>query len=479
MPLYSGGEKRDKKFLEWSPQYKTRKKEFIVFCQNCGAQLPENAAFCPNCGQKITPISQPVSIQKPEAPPSEPVDAPVDSTDAPNETPQPDPQPGLQTDNTVPPSGTVTEAEVIGSNAAYYQAQFQKIRAGEKGNFNVAAFFLTLYHAAYRGPWKEWLHFMRIPLICYAASVVCLLIGVISFTTFFLSLGIPLYIVTSILLLIWNIRYAFAFNKLYLNYVEKQMHTEQPALGTSGKRLGISIAVVAAISIALTIISTTYGLYLLNDMIDDYDDSYYYDDSYDFSQDTTEYETTESTPAPDPEPAPAASDSSTPDTPEKPDKSASEKVEVIRYANENGRQKDFLPPEEMVVNDVKSYGYSGSIIIGPIDSGSENTSQGIFWVELDATIYDENWTYVTDLYLYYFCFDEQDGSTTYSLNEDETSTYYNDEATYYTKQDYLDMNEADQVYYGASPTAGIPWNDPSTGEWILDGEPYEGGLYWY
>ena len=450
-----------------------------MFCHNCGAQLPENAAFCPNCGQKITPISQPVSIQKPEAPPAEPVDGPVDSTDAPNETPQPDPQPGLQTDNTVPPSGTVTEAEVIGSNAAYYQAQFQKIRAGEKGNFNVAAFFLTLYHAAYRGPWKEWLHFMRIPLICYAASVVCLLIGVISFTTFFLSLGIPLYIVTSILLLIWNIRYAFAFNKLYLNYVEKQMHTEQPALGTSGKRLGISIAVVAAISIALTIISTTYGLYLLNDMIDDYDDSYYYDDSYDFSQDTTEYETTESTPAPDPEPAPAASDSSTPDTPEKPDKSASGKVEVIRYANENGRQKDFLPPEEMVVNDVKSYGYSGSIIIGPIDSGSENTSQGIFWVELDATIYDENWTYVTDLYLYYFCFDEQDGSTTYSLNEDETSTYYNDEAYYYTKQDYLDMNETDQYYYGASPTPGIPWCDPTTEEWTLDGEPYEGGLYWY
>lgn len=479
MPLYSGGEKRDKKFLEWSPQYKTRKKEFIVFCQNCGAQLPENAAFCPNCGQKITPISQPVSIQKPEAPPSEPVDAPVDSTDAPNETPQPDPQPGPQTDNTVPPSGTVTEAEVIGSNAAYYQAQFQKIRAGEKGNFNVAAFFLTLYHAAYRGPWKEWLHFMRIPLICYAASVVCLLIGVISFTTFFLSLGIPLYIVTSILLLIWNIRYAFAFNKLYLNYVEKQMHIEQPSLGTSGKRLGISIAVVAAISIALTINSTAFAFSMFDDLSDDYDDSYYYDDSYDFSQDTTEYETTESTPAPDPEPAPATSDSSTPDTPEKPDKSASGKVEVIRYANENGRQKDFLPPEEMVVNDVKSYGYSGSIIIGPIDSGSENTSQGIFWVELDATIYDENWTYVTDLYLYYFCFDEQDGSTTYSLNEDETSTYYNDEATYYTKQDYLDMNEADQVYYGASPTAGIPWNDPSTGEWILDGEPYEGGLYWY
>ena len=449
-----------------------------MFCQNCGAQLPENAAFCPNCGQKITPISQPVSIQKPEAPPAEPVDAPVEPTGTPNEVPQSDPQPAPQTDNTAPPSGTVTEAEVIGSNAAYYQEQFQKIRAGEKGSFNVAAFFLTLYHAAYRGPWREWLRFMRIPLIAYAASLVCLFIGITSFTTFFLSLGIPLSIATSILLLIWNIRYAFAFNKLYLNYVEKQMHAEQPALGTSGKRLGISIAVVAAISIALTIISTTYGLYLFNDMIDDYDDSYYYDDSYDFSQDTTEYETTESTPTPDPEPAPAASDSSTPDTPEKPDKSASGKVEVIRYANENGRQKD-LPPAETVVNDVKNYGYSGSIIITPIDSGIANSSQGISWVELDVTIYDENWAYIIDLYVYYLCFGEQNGSTTYSLDEDETSTYYNDEAYYYTKQDYLDMNEADQYYYGASPTAGIPWNDPSTGEWILDGEPYEGGLYWY
>ena len=465
--------------MEWSPQYKTRKKEFIVFCQNCGAQLPENAAFCPNCGQKITPISQPVSIQKPEAPPSEPVAAPVDPTDAPNETPQPDPQPGPQTDNTVPPSGTVTEAEVIGSNAAYYQAQFQKIRAGEKGNFNVAAFFLTLYHAAYRGPWKEWLKFMAIPLIGDAVSVVCLLIGSTSLSLALISVGTVLYAVSSVISLIWIIRYGFAFNKLYLNYVEKQLHTEQPTLGTSGKRLGISIAVVAAISIALTINSTAFAFSMFDDLSDDYDDSYYYDDSYDFSQDTSEYETTESTPAPDPEPAPAASDSSTPDTPEKPDKSASGKVEVIRYANENGRQKDFLPPEEMVVNDVKSYGYSGSIIIGPIDSGSENTSQGIFWVELDATIYDENWTYVTDLYLYYFCFDEQDGSTTYSLNEDETSTYYNDEASYYTKQDYLDMNETDQYYYGASPTPGIPWCDPTTEEWTLDGEPYEGGLYWY
>ena len=455
-----------------------------MFCHNCGAQLPENAAFCPNCGQKITSISQPVSIQKPEAPPAEPVDAPVDSTDAPNETPQPDPQPGPQTDNTVPPSDTVTEAEVIGSNAAYYQAQFQKIRAGEKGNFNVAAFFLSIFHAAYRGPWREWLHFMRIPLICYAVSVVCLFIGSILFisTWFclpFIIVGVILYIASLITGLIRGIRYGFAFNELYLKYVEKQRYAEQPALGTSGKRLGISIAIVAAISIALSIASTTYGLYLLNDLFDDYDDSYYYDDSYDFSQDTTEYETTESTPAPDPEPAPAASDSSTPDTPEKPDKSANGKVEVIRYANENGRLKD-LPPADIVANDVKGLGYSGSIIITPMDSGTANISQGIFWNQLGVKVYDENWNYTIDLDLYYTCQEQQDGTiASYGLDITNISTSYDDDATYYTKEDYLAMNEADQVYYGASPTAGIPWNDPSTGEWILDGEPYEGGLYWY
>ena len=449
-----------------------------MFCHNCGAQLPENAAFCPNCGQKITPISQPVSIQKPEAPPAEPVDAPVDSTDAPNETPQLDPQPGPQTDNTVPPSGTVTEAEVIGSNAAYYQAQFQKIRAGEKGNFNVAAFFLTLYHAAYRGPWKEWLKFMAIPLIGTIAAFACSLIGAASSLLGVIVAGTVLYVVTSIVTIIWAIRYGFAFNKIYLTYVEKQQYAPHPVCGTSSKRVVLSVLAVFVVSLVLSLLSVFVAAPSMESL-------WGLGDAY--SQDTSNSETSESstqpenTPDPEPEPepaepAPSASDKDTSAASSQPTSGA---VKVIRYANENGRQKDFLPPEEMVVNDVKSYGYSGSIIIGPIDSGSENTSQGIFWVELDATIYDENWTYVTDLYLYYFCFDEQDGSTTYSLNEDETSTYYNDEATYYTKQDYLDMNEADQVYYGASPTAGIPWNDPSTGEWILDGEPYEGGLYWY
>lgn len=434
MPLYSGGEKRDNKFWEWSPQYKTRKKEFIVFCHNCGAQLPENAAFCPNCGQKITPISQPVSIQKPEAPPAEPVDAPVDSTDAPNETPQPDPQPGPQTDNTVPPSGTVTEAEVIGSNAAYYQAQFQKIRAGEKGNFNVAAFFLTLYHAAYRGPWKEWLKFMAIPLIGTIAAFACSLIGAASSLLGVIIAGTVLYVVTSIVTIIWAIRYGFAFNKIYLTYVEKQQYAPHPVCGTSSKRVVLSVLAVFVVSLVLSLLSVFVAAPSMGSL-------WGLGDAY--SQDTSNSET-----------------------------------KVIRYANENGRIKD-LPPADIVANDVKGLGYSGSIIIGPMDSGIANSSQGISWVELDVTIYDENWAYIIDLYVYYLCFGEQNGSTTYSLDEDETSTYYNDEAYYYTKQDYLDMNEADQYYYGASPTAGIPWNDPSTGEWILDGEPYEGGLYWY
>ena len=244
-----------------------------MFCQNCGAQLPENAAFCPNCGQKITPISQPVSIQKPEAPPAEPVDAPVDSADAPNETPQPDPQPGPQTDNTVPPSGTVTEAEVIGSNAAYYQAQFQKIRAGEKGNFNVAAFFLTLYHAAYRGPWREWLEFMSIPLRGYVVAITCLWMSMALPSSspsvdplIYFALGMVgsiLSIVFSIWWIISSIRYGFVFNDLYRIYVEKQLRAEKPICGTSTLRTTLSILAVLGISVIVSITSIALDIYCI------------------------------------------------------------------------------------------------------------------------------------------------------------------------------------------------------------------------
>lgn len=344
-----------------------------MFCHNCGAQLPENAAFCPNCGQKITPISQPVSIQKPEAPPSEPVDAPVDPTDAPNETPQPDPQPGPQTDNTVPPSGTVTEAEVIGSNAAYYQAQFQKIRAGEKGNFNVAAFFLTLYHAAYRGPWKEWLKFMAIPLIGTIAAFACSLIGAASSLLGVIVAGTVLYVVTSIVTIIWAIRYGFAFNKIYLTYVEKQQYAPHPVCGTSSKRVVLSVLAVFVVSLVLSLLSVFVAAPSMESL-------WGLGDAY--SQDTSNSETSESstqaedTPEPEPEPEPSepAPSTSDKDASAAPSQPTSGTVKVVRYANENGRIKD-LPPADIVATDVKGLGYSGSIIITPMDSGTGNISQ--------------------------------------------------------------------------------------------------------
>lgn len=247
--------------------------------------------------------------------------------------------------------------------------------------------------------------------------------------------------------------------------------------GTSSKRVVLSLLAVFVVSLVLSLLSMFVAAPSMENL-------WGLGDAY--SQDTSNSETSESstqpedTPDPEPEPEPAepAPSASDKDASAAPSQPTSGTVKVVRYANENGRIKD-LPPADIVANDVKGLGYSGSIIIGPMDSGIANSSQGISWVELDVTIYDENWAYIIDLYVYYLCFGEQNGSTTYSLDEDETSTYYNDEAYYYTKQDYLDMNEADQYYYGASPTAGIPWNDPSTGEWILDGEPYEGGLYWY
>ena len=224
-----------------------------MFCQNCGAQLPENAAFCPSCGQKITPISQPVSIQKAEAPP--------------------DPQPGPQPGNTVPPFGTVTEAEIIGKNAAYYQAQFQKIRAGEKGNFNVAAFFLSIFHAAYRGPWREWLEFMSIPLRGYVAAITCLWISMaLPYSSpsvdplIYYVLGMVGSILSIIFCIWWiisSIRYGFVFNNLYRIYVEKQLRAEKPRCGTSTLRTVLSILAVLAVSVIVSITSIALDIYCI------------------------------------------------------------------------------------------------------------------------------------------------------------------------------------------------------------------------
>lgn len=205
--------------------------------------------------------------------PSEPVEAPVEPTGTSNKPPQPDPQPGPQADNTAPPSGTVTEAEVIGSDAAYYQDQFQKIRAGKKGDFNVAAFFLSIFHAAYRGPWREWLEFMRIPLRGYVVAITCL----------WMSMALPysspsvdplIYYVLgmvgsilSIIFCIWwiisSIRYGFVFNDLYRIYVEKQLRAEKPICGTSTLRTTLSILAVLGISVIVSITSIALDIYCI------------------------------------------------------------------------------------------------------------------------------------------------------------------------------------------------------------------------
>lgn len=131
-----------------------------MYCHFCGNSLPENASFCPHCGKAL---DDPAPRQQED----------TNSTTSPfdHDSSAADPE-CEQTGNTYSSEGTPpTDEEIIGRNAPYYLNKFTKLRNGEKASFNWAAFFLTFYHAAYRGPWKSWFSFMEIPLIiCWLAT---------------------------------------------------------------------------------------------------------------------------------------------------------------------------------------------------------------------------------------------------------------------------------------------------------------------
>ena len=68
--------------IESKKRKNTQKEENIMFCSNCGKELPDNAAFCPECGaaQKTVPQEE-----APQAAPQETPAEPIYS--APSQTP--------------------------------------------------------------------------------------------------------------------------------------------------------------------------------------------------------------------------------------------------------------------------------------------------------------------------------------------------------------------------------------------------------
>ncbi len=99
-----------------------------MFCTKCGAEIPDNAEFCPYCGCKTINLdhlkkeisNQTVSTQT------------CDSGIIDNK---------ISLDELKP---------VIGENIDYYIKQFERIKKGEKTEFNWSAFQYSIFLCSYR-----------------------------------------------------------------------------------------------------------------------------------------------------------------------------------------------------------------------------------------------------------------------------------------------------------------------------------------
>lgn len=345
-----------------------------MYCPNCGTEVKDGYLFCTNCGTAIRPAPADNESNSPKAPSPPPQASETGSPSQPPHSPEPaqsartseSPQSSVNlskekeqnhSDSTVPPktesTASLSDADIIGTNEAYYIPQFEKIRSGEKGSFNAAAFFLSLYHSAYRGTWKKWLSFMKIPLIVLVGSSVVAFISIMATQPILMIAAPVIALASSILSLIWGIRYGLNFNKFYLEYVEQQKQSPTPTLGTSGKRVVIVLIIIIAITVIPGLASVggfTTGLLTgtLNYDIGEYDD---YDDFFDDSETPPAEE--------DSDPEPEVSNETEPE------------YEYDEYEDEDGyvdpAEARFLMMNEMFVGTWTAYRYEEEYESGSID----------------------------------------------------------------------------------------------------------------
>ena len=372
-----------------------------MYCHFCGKPLPENAAFCPHCGKALDDSAPPQKEEDSNTIPSSEDAAPTQDSPA-SDHPAAEPE-HEQTGATGFQEGAQpTDEELIGRNVSYYLTQFAKLRQGEKASFNWAAFFLTFYHAAYRGPWKSWFSFMKIPLIGLVAGAVLGIVGALSAQLGVIAASSVVLLVFCILWFVWMIRYGFAFNRLYLAYVEKQRQAAQPKLGPSGKRLGIAIAIVIVCCLLYSILSLATTMAVFGDLASG--DSYEETDM--LSEEVIE----------EPEPELEMQQELESDEPPKPEQSSSSDqyapdttrknfIDKIASSNWISREGDVLYTgwsefglciENVSVWSDEDGEYEDVLFTGCIDDYAESgyDNDGYFYIAFDSDPDDEyGWTY--------------------------------------------------------------------------------------
>ena len=208
-----------------------------MFCRSCGKELKEGSKFCVYCGAGQGSDYEPVVETQQEH---------------------------------------VGEEErlrrIIGKNADAYLARFEELRSGGKDRMNWASFFLSLFHAAYRNVWKDWLKAVKWPLImeavCLAAAGICLLASPVTG----MLLMIPLWI-GAMWMLVMQILFAKRFNRIYLRHVEQKLDHGDDTPDPSGKRVILVWLIYAAVYLVIGLVFSA-GMMgsLLNIGSDDYAD---------------------------------------------------------------------------------------------------------------------------------------------------------------------------------------------------------------
>ncbi|MDY3617785.1 zinc ribbon domain-containing protein [Agathobaculum sp.] len=241
-----------------------------MFCMKCGQQIPDTAKFCSKCGaatgvQDAAALHDAVHTANetpPQAPPSQP--------HAPAQNQQPAQQTFLRKGKTErwTDADFNTEQEnfraLVGPNASYYLEQFFNIQEKDERKTNWAAFFLGLYHAAYRNMWREYVQMCYIPFLITQASGLLGLFAIASFSFNLTTLLIPISIGGMIGTGVRHIQFAMRFNTMYMHHIDDMLHGRVPHQpGANGKAAAISVGITLAVVFIDNLLSSAVMMSML------------------------------------------------------------------------------------------------------------------------------------------------------------------------------------------------------------------------
>lgn len=238
-----------------------------VFCFQCGHKLDSDANFCDICGaatEKQLKRQQEQEMNTSKMQPNEQksniagTEKYQQGINYPNTSQQGFMRKGRTSAKTFADFDAEKEkvAYLIGANSLYYQRCFEELRHGGNHRINWASFFGSIYHAAYRNMWREYIQFCYIPFLITHISGLIGAIAVSSFSLGLLSLASIAAIGGMIASFIRNIQFSKRFNCMYMNHIDDMMSGKLPyQAGTNTAAVWAAIGIM----IGLTIVENFLG----------------------------------------------------------------------------------------------------------------------------------------------------------------------------------------------------------------------------